>query len=300
MTLSDEELRTIWQRGSRAVTSDRSACLTEAEWARLLSKEADDGERTRAAEHIGSCTECAGEYRLLLPLQPWVAEVEQVLPRDDAAQRAGSTRWRGWLSWLRPALVPAAAAVLLVTQAVALYLLVGTRRQNAQLEAQLAQDKNALLSAVAAAMQEELRRQPPVQTAERVNVAQRFPAPLSTPQLGVAVVDLDPRDAGGVRGSADPQPVTTGPDASLVTLILNFAPLAARSTLEVEVGDQGGQSLWKGRIERDRSTASLTLALPTQGYPAGRYGIRIFDVTRVRTPIATYAVIIQAPPAKSR
>jgi hypothetical protein len=70
--------------------------------------------------------------------------------------------------------------------------------------------------------------------------------------------------------------------------------------LEVEVSDQGGQSLWKGRIERDRSTASLTLALPTDGYPAGRYDIRVFDVTRGRTPLATYAVAIQAAPLKGR
>ena len=49
--------------------SDRSMCLTEAEWARLLSKRCDAAERARAAEHIGSCAQCADEYRLLQPLQ---------------------------------------------------------------------------------------------------------------------------------------------------------------------------------------------------------------------------------------
>ena len=45
MSLTDDDLRAIWQQGSTDVPSDRSACLTEVEWARLLAKEANDEER---------------------------------------------------------------------------------------------------------------------------------------------------------------------------------------------------------------------------------------------------------------
>ena len=61
--------------------------------------------------------------------------------------------------------------------------------------------------------------------------------------------------------------------------------------------DDYGQPRWVGRTERDPSTASLTLALPTHGYPAGRYEISVFDVTHEGTLVATYAVIIRTPPA---
>ena len=78
MIESDDDLVAVWRGTSADVRSDRSACLTEVEWRRLLTKEADDGERARAADHIGSCSECAEEYRLLQPLALWAAEVEQV------------------------------------------------------------------------------------------------------------------------------------------------------------------------------------------------------------------------------
>ena len=58
---------------------DRPPCLTETEWVRLLSKQMDAAERARTAEHIGSCSQCADEYRLLQPLQSWVTDAERVL-----------------------------------------------------------------------------------------------------------------------------------------------------------------------------------------------------------------------------
>jgi len=93
MMMSDDELRAIWQHRSTDVPSTRAACLTEAEWARLLSKEAEGAERARAAAHIASCTECADEYHLLQPLQSWSAEVERALSPGDAAHFDRSTGW---------------------------------------------------------------------------------------------------------------------------------------------------------------------------------------------------------------
>ena len=209
-----------------------------------------------------------------------------------------------------------------------LYFLVESKRQNTQLNTQLAQDKRALASARAslaalqeelrrrppvqtgeqssalqqhltllqtqlahrkeelsstraslAAVQEELRRRPPVQTGEQLNALQQRLTQLSTPQLGVAIVDLKRRDSDDGRRPADPQIVTIDPDVPLVALILNFDPLTSRSTLEVEMVDESGRTRWVGRTERNLSTATLTLALPTHDYPAGRYAISVFRVT---------------------
>jgi hypothetical protein len=302
MSVSDDDLRAIWQQGATDVSFDRSGCLTDVEWASLLSKEADDQERARAAEHIGACATCADEYRLLLPLQSWTAEVEEALSPADAVHRARTSDWRGWFALPRRAFALAAAALLLITQGVPVYLLVKSRQQNSQLEAQLAQDKTALSSTQTslATLQKQLQRRPPMQTAEQLTTQQPRVSQLSTPQLDIPIIDLDPRDTNSVRGSTRPQIVTIDAQTSLVTLILNFSPLASRSTLEVEVTDQSGSARWVGRTARDRSAASLTLALPTHDYAAGRYDIRVFDVTRGRTLLATYPVIIRASPAKDR
>lgn len=310
MSVTDDDLRAVWQHGSTNLPSDRSGCLGEVEWARLLTKEASEQERARAADHIGSCTQCADEYRLVLPLQSWATEVQQALPRDKQALRGASHSWRRWLALPRPAVALAAVTVLLVLQAVPLYLFIESRREKQELEAQLGQEKETLSSTRAslATLQEELRRRPAAPTAEQLDALQRGLAPpsasqqrlalMSAPQLGVPILDLEPRNTGSVRGSADPQVVTPHRDASFVALILNFPPLTSRSTLEVEVTDENGHARWVSRTVGERSTASLTLALPTAGYPAGRYDVRIFDVTKGRTLFVTYAVSIGAARAK--
>jgi hypothetical protein len=302
MILNDDDLRAIWREGSKPVPSGRSACVTEGEWVRLLSKDADNESRARAAAHIGTCTACAEEYRLLTPLQGWADDLDQAFSKADAGRsRRSGTGWLAWSLVPRPALALVAATVLLVMLAVPLYLAIGSRRHSAQVERQLAQDRELLSSTQAsmAALQDELRRRVAEQTTELNDIRQRA-ARLSTPQIGVIIRDLDPTNAGAVRGAAKPEIVTTGGDASLITLILHFEPLKSRSILEVEIADESGQARWAGRSERDRNTASLTLAFPASGYAAGRYELRLFDVTRGRTAIATYPLIIRAPNAKEQ
>ena len=121
MSVTDDDLRAIWQQGSTDVPSDRSACLTEVEWARLMAKEVNEEERVRAADHIGSCTECAEEYRFLLPLQSWASEVQQAFPRDKKAERGDSTSWRRWFAVPRWG-TAGAAVVLLAVGAVGAWL----------------------------------------------------------------------------------------------------------------------------------------------------------------------------------
>jgi hypothetical protein len=291
MKISDDDLRAIWREPSVRVPSDRSACLTDEDWARLVSQRMDSAERGRIAEHVGSCSQCADEYRLLQPMQSWMAEAEQaVSPRDDRADRWAA--WRAWWSSPRLALAMSAATLLLVTQGVTLSQLVESRRENARYETQLAERERALSSTQnsLATLKQELQSETTAQAQLQEKLAR-----LSTPQLGVAIVDLDPQYSGVVRGTPDPQIVSVSPEASTVTLILNFSPLESRALLEVEVADVNGQVRWTSRTQRDRGTANLTLALPSASYPAGEYAIRLFDVTRDRMAIADYPVVIRNP-----
>jgi hypothetical protein len=66
MTVNDDDLRDAWQERRTDTHRDRSACLLDDQWARLLSNEATDAERSQAADHVGRCADCAAEYRLML------------------------------------------------------------------------------------------------------------------------------------------------------------------------------------------------------------------------------------------
>jgi hypothetical protein len=296
MRMTDDDLRAIWQERSE---HEPAGCLTETEWARLLSKAADTAERMRAAAHIASCSTCAEEYRLLQPLESWGAEVEREFSPPDATATNRWTAWRAWWSPPRLGLVAAAATLLLAAQGVTLFQLVAWRRQNAQLETQLAENNRQLsisegsLSTLQEQLQRETAAKDQLDALEREHQAQ-----LSTPQLDFPIVDLKPRVAEVVRGPVGPEVVTTTSNALVTTLVLNFPPLPSRAMLEVEVADATGQVGWTGRTQRGQDTSTLTLALPTPGYPAGEYVIRLFDVTRGRTPLAVYPVIIRRAPEK--
>jgi hypothetical protein len=281
MRITNDDLRAIWQERSENEPTD---CLTDTAWVRLLSSEADTAERMRSAAHIASCSTCAEEYRLLRPIES--------SPPDVATNRW--TAWRAWWSFPRLGLAAAAATVLLAAQGVTLFQLVAGRRQNAQLEAQLAENNRHLsisessLSTLQGQFQREMAAKEQLDTLERQHQAQ-----LSTPQLDLPIVDLQPRVADAVRGTTKSQVVTTTSTALVTTLVLNFPPLPSRAMLEIEVVDATGQVRWTGRTQRGQDTSTLTLALPTPGYPAGEYVIRLFDVTRGRTPLAVYTVVIR-------
>jgi hypothetical protein len=301
MRLTDEELLELWRHRSREIPPDRRECLTEQDWEYLLSREAGAAERARLVGHIAACAACAEEYRLLQPLRSWADEVARPLagsrPRGDRADR-----WQSWLTPPRLALALSAASLLIVTQGAMLYWLWTEHgRQTARLETQLAEQERALTSARAsvAGLEEQLRDPSAARIEEERRALERRVMELSRPQLDGPIVDLDPAGT-GVRSSSGAQTATAPPDAQLVTLILNFAPLAARSTLEVEVTGQSGEPRWVGRTVRDREAASLNLTLPRQTYPSGDYTIGVFVVTSGRKAIATYSVTIRYAEARTR
>jgi hypothetical protein len=291
MTIGDDDLIAMWRETSTDVPSHRSTCLQDHEWARLLAQETDEQERVRAASHIAACTRCADEYRILQPLEQWSAEVERVLSPPDAARVNRWPAWRRWWLSPRPALAMTAAIVLLVTNGAMIFQVAESRRETSQLQTRLATSEQALSATRAsqAALREQAQKG--ISAEEQLKTLQQRISELSTPRLAGAIVDLEPGSGEVVRGAADPQ-IVVRPLASAVTIILNHPPLSARSTLEVAIEDDSRQVRWTDRMARDQDSAALALVLPPE-YPAGRYVIRLFDVTRGRTFLAMYRFVIR-------
>ena len=292
MKISDDDLRAIWREPAADVPSDRSRCLTDDEWARLLAKDADAAEREHAVSHIATCSACADEYSLLQPLQPWMAEVERVHSPVGSASADRWAAWRAW--WSSHGLAPAAAAVIVLSMSLGavFYQLLESRRESARLGVQLADQERALSKGEGelAALGERLARATGTQA--ELNTLQERVAQLSAPQIVAGIVDLEPRSGEVLRGSADPQIVVTGPNAPAVTVVLNHEPLTVRSTLEIVVEGKSPEMRWTSRAQRDQDSAALAVVFPV-GYPAGEYVIRLFDVTRGRTLLGVYPVVIR-------
>lgn len=276
MTMSEHELREVWRRRSARAAAHRTGCLTEDEFARLLSGEASSQERMHAAQHMATCASCAEEYKLLEPLRDWaddaareIAPGATVAAPVSAASRSGGALFSalpsGWLL--------AAACLLIAVLGGALWVLQsGSRERVARLEGQLTRQQDALSATRTeiAKLQAELE----AQRGQQLSTA-TSPSVASTPLIDVPIVDLEPLGSGGSRSGGPAQVVTARADAPAVVLILNFAPLAARTTLRVEIVDDKGQTRWSGTTERPRQTASLNLTLPRQAFPPGTYRIRL-------------------------
>jgi hypothetical protein len=298
MKIRHDDLRAIWREPATDVSSERSGCLTDDEWARLLATDADDAERECAVSHIASCSACADEYSLLQPLQSWMGGVQEIHSPAEAARADRWAAWRAWWSSRRLGLAAAAAIALFVTHGALLYQLLESRGDSARLGTQLAEQESALSRAQTsvAALRESLVRATGTQ-AELDRLQERV-ARLSAPQLVAEIVDLEPRSEALVRGAADPQFIVAGRDAPAVT-ILNHPLLTAKSTLEVAVEGASLEARWTGRVQQEQDSAAFAMVFPA-GYPAGEYVVHLFDVTRGRTPLGEYPVVIQRSAERSR
>jgi hypothetical protein len=286
------DLGELW-RGRAA--PDRAGCLTEDQWGRLMSGDANAAERAHAATHIASCAACTEEYRLLKPFRSWAEEAAGVLAGPAAVQpgTAAASRW----SW-QSGVLPVAAAVLIVLQAGGLFFLQQrSSERTARLEARLADRERALNSAQSslAEARAQLRGRPTPQDEGELAALREAVATQALPIVDMPIIDLEPTGTEAVRGKGGTPLVTVRTAARLTTVILNFEPRPARSTLLIEIADRQGTVRWSGRVAREAGTATLNLTLPRLTYPAGTYGIRVTDVSDGKT-IASYRVVLGDAP----
>ncbi len=118
MHLSDDELKTLWQRETQPQT--RTACLSSE----LLVRAGEGGltanEMTQVVHHIEQCSDCAEEYRLTVAVKDWATEAAtthaDAFVTPASTPKAKDRWWRKLLlpSWRTPAFALAGIALLCV------------------------------------------------------------------------------------------------------------------------------------------------------------------------------------------
>jgi anti-sigma factor RsiW len=79
MKLTSEELKSLYQEGTSRAADRHPECLTAETLMRSAAGELSATERTRVADHLGSCSDCAREFRLARELKPWAEEAGQAI-----------------------------------------------------------------------------------------------------------------------------------------------------------------------------------------------------------------------------
>jgi hypothetical protein len=306
MTMTEHDLRELWRGRPASAAGDRGPCVTDDMWARLASGDATAAERTQVASHVARCADCADAYRVVDEFRPWMGEAAGTLSAGAPSAREGRARSAPRL----PVWFLAAASLLIGLLGIGFYVVWQNGRQRAlQLEARLADARQSLSAAEASLAQarERLGQTPaspgPASSGTGPSgTAQSGTAAPSEPLLDVPIVDLDPIGGGTTRGTRSAPDVVAPPDAGAVTLILNFPPLAAASTLSIEIAsaaDAGAQRAsgiaapgWSRRTERAAGAASLNLTLPRHSYPPGRYVIRLSNAAS-GAEVATYRITLR-------
>jgi hypothetical protein len=290
MRLTEDDLRGLWRQRAQPPGPD---CLSEQDWSRHLTGETTAEERMRLAMHLSACGACADEYRALHALEPWADEAAAVLGGARLEHRpVRSWSWRDVVTLPRMAL--AASLVIIVALGAALVQMRADRLdERDQHDTRMAKADEALASATAAleGEREQRRRLESSGAAAEIEALRGALTALSKPQLDVPIVDLDPRGETRSATSREVPVIAVPRDARILTLILNFTPLAEDSTLRVAVSDGGGRAIWSTRTARTRGTASLNLTLARPEFPAGLYTIRLSRVDG--TPVGDYHMRIR-------
>lgn len=245
MTKSDEELRELLQA---ATARDNRTDCPDAD---ALSAAAAGGASEATLEHLGSCPDCADEYRTLRELHSWSGTLAPI-----AAGHRGSQWWLGAV----------AAAALLAAAGLAVWSLQLMQRTR-DLES-----RNAALQQMqkdATAASERTRAQ---LTAQFEVETRRLQAELSQPQLNVPIVDLE--GAAVLRGERSTafQRVELPKGTRLFNVVLYLPDERPAQRYDVEIA-RDSDVIWRGSDLRRSAYGTFTLALPTRLLPAGRYQI---------------------------
>lgn len=355
MRLTNEELRDLYQHDTARAGRGQAECLTSELMVRAAAGELDSSERGQVADHVMSCSDCAREYRSLLPLRSWAdaaaasvseppaktkfATVRQsVLLGTQRMEKTGAAHL-GWGQRLGglffSSRVPyAVAALLLVLSFALIAALIFQRRENQRLLAQLndrpaerpagtvapspetleemrrqleeATRRTEREEAARAAAQEEVARRssqenmrerpsrPTGRDGTEIAELRRTVKSLSQPQVNVPIIDVDPQGSSRAQSQDAPATIEVPSGANLFTLILNVAGEAWHSSYALEISNQRGATVWRGRGLHKSPYNTFTVALPRRSFPTGRYRIKLYGLRDgQRQLVEDYAVRVQ-------
>jgi hypothetical protein len=193
-----------------------------------------------------------------------------------------------------------AASLLIVSLGLGAWI-VSLRRENQRLAAgfneQLIEREQAI--AVATKSLEEARQRleeasrRAEQDATQIAELRQTVDELSQPQINTPVTDLYPRDyIRGQEGAVKTVAVPSG--ANFFTLILNMAGQPSHPEYALEILDQGGRAIWRGRGLQKSLYNNFTVTLPRRSFSAGPYRIKLYGLRGARSELVEeYALRIR-------
>jgi hypothetical protein len=116
---------------------------------------------------------------------------------------------------------------------------------------------------------------------------------LSTPQIDVPIVDLDPSSPTRGNTTGAVTKIEPPPTANFFTLILNITGQQQDSAYAVEIFDTNDKTVWRGQRLRLGPEYKVNLTLARRLFPAGRYLIKLYGLREGKQePLADYPVLI--------
>jgi hypothetical protein len=310
MELSEDDLKTLWQRETTRPPGGRADCLSTELLARAGAGELTANERARVAGHLSHCADCAVDYRLALAVGKWATQAAAFPARAIAPARRLS--WWQRLTAFDPLAVALAAALLIISVALGAWLL-SIRQQNRALVAQLNRQRSEAAENIALRdrieelqrRQTELSAPPPAGPsdgqetlrAENEKLKDEL-ARLSRPQLDVPQFDLDSNSATrGPTNGREAQTLQIPASASTFTINLPGAGRKPYPVYLIELRNaRTNRVIWGGRRRQSNET-TITLTLTRRTLPAGKYRIEVSGIDgKQRELIETYEIQVSGQP----
>jgi hypothetical protein len=233
MTVEDGDLARSYQQTTAA--RSRRDCPSSETLARAASGDLTEDERRQIADHLGSCADCAQEYRLAISVKPWA---ESVTPAPTRPRFIGQL----------PTLAAAAVVIVSLSLGAWSYLALQRERERAR-QAQGLADR----------------------TGQEAIALRRDLDLLSQPQPDMVVADVFPIDANRGDRVIREQIISIPAGARWFSIILSVAEAAPDQPHTLEILNEAGARVWEGGgLHRSRYN-SFTIALPRTLMAEGRY-----------------------------
>src|SRR5262249_35499110 len=247
MKLTSEKLKSLYQEATARSATGRAKCLSTEVMTRAATAELGQAEIEGVIDHLATCSDCAGEFRVVCALKSWAEEVSKAVagplepasppsatPKrspfraSDKAVTERPTLWQKFVAALSPALAAFVVAALLLTLLALGGWLASIRHENhnhiARLQEQLA-ERDRALGSTKKSLEEALRQieetsrrtgqdNPDASRQDKVEIARlrRTISEISKPQLEIPIVDLNP--GGATReGLKEGTPMIETPEA---------------------------------------------------------------------------------------
>jgi hypothetical protein len=272
MKLSREQLVRLY-RGETARSEGRNAsCIAEETLVDAAKGTISQSERERVVDHLATCSDCAGEYRLIASLRPWSLHAARQSAEADTPERLPGVLLR------RPSVLAAAAALLVIVSVAltaSMFLLRRADQHAIRLEEQLVA-RDLAIETIGGQLAEANRRTERY-TTEAAQLRRDLEA-RSQPQLNAPIVDLDSRDSTRSGSAGAPRTIVIPATANVFTLIFNSSRHPAFLDYALEIVDRNGRAAWTGRGLQISAFDTFTVAVPRGLLPAGRYRFTVYGL----------------------